>query len=50
MEKIRCAYEQMITGEAISLEALFSPEGFRFDQFCKEFRLHPDSEIGRAHV
>jgi|GEM_PF-493009 len=50
MAKIRSAYEQRIAGEAISLEALFSPEGFRFDQFCKEFGMHPDSEVLKERI
>lgn len=50
MAKIRCSYEQMIAGEAISLEALFSPAGFRFDQFCKEFSMHPDSEMLKERI
>ena len=50
MAKIRSAYDQMISGEAISLEALFSPEGFRFDRFCKEFSMHPESEVLKERI
>lgn len=50
MTRIRSAYEQMIAGGAISLEALFSPEGFRFDSFCKEFNMHPVSEVLKERI
>jgi hypothetical protein len=50
MTKIRGAYEQMIAGPAISLEALFSPEGFRFDQFCREFSMHPESGVLKERI
>jgi hypothetical protein len=44
MAQMRSAYDQLISGPSISLEALFSPDGFRFDRFCKEFHPHPESE------
>lgn len=50
MTQIRRAYEQRIGGEPISLEALFSPDGFRFAQFCKAFSLHPDSEVLKERI
>lgn len=50
MSKIRGAYEQMIAGPAISLETLFSPDGFRFDQFCKEFSMHPESGMLKERI
>ncbi|HEV2479443.1 MAG TPA: terpene synthase family protein [Puia sp.] len=50
MTKIRLDYEQMIAGPAISLEALFSPDGFRFDKFCREFKVHPESEVLKERI
>jgi hypothetical protein len=44
MSQMHRAYRQLLSRAPLSLEALFSPEGFRFDQFCKEFSVHPDSE------
>ena len=44
MTRMRSAYDQLLLEPPISLEALFSPDGFRFDQFCAAFTAHPDSE------
>lgn len=44
MAQMRADYAQLLSGEPLSLEALLSPANFRFDQFCREFSVHPDSE------
>ncbi|HWB94450.1 MAG TPA: terpene synthase family protein [Puia sp.] len=44
MQRMRSEYEELVSGIPMSLEALLSPKGFRFDQFCREFNPHPDSE------
>ena len=44
MAQMRSAYARLLSGPPISLEALFSPDNFRFDRFCNEFTPHPESE------
>ena len=50
MQRMQSEYEELLSGTPISLEALFTPNGFRFDQFCREFNPHPDSEELKTRI
>lgn len=50
MRRVHSEYEELLAGIPMSLEALISPEGFRFDEFCREFHPHPDSEALKMRI
>ena len=50
MSAMRRDYQQLLSGPALSVEALISPAGFRFDEFCKAFSMHPDSEVLKKSI
>jgi hypothetical protein len=44
MSRMHADYARLLSGSPLSVEALISPDNFRFDRFCREFSAHPDSE------
>lgn len=44
LERVKLEYEGLLQSAPLSLEQLFSPEDFHFDEFCKSFNPHPQSD------
>lgn len=44
LERIQLEYEDLLRSNPLSLEALFSPEDFHFDEFFKSFNPHSQSD------
>lgn len=44
MDRVQHEYEELLGSPSFSLEKLFAPKNFRFDEFCKEFRPYPQSD------
>jgi len=57
LDRIRLEYAELVQSRTFSLEELFSPQDFQFDEFCKTFSVYPQSEellnlseaFGREH-
>ena len=43
LDRIRTEYAGLLQSTPLSLQELFEPENFRFDEFCKDFNPHPRS-------
>src|ERR1700761_2495409 len=44
LDRIKLEYAELVQSRTFSLEELFSPEDFQFDEFCKTFSMYPQSE------
>jgi hypothetical protein len=50
LERVKQEYVDLLKSTSFSLEKLFAPERFRFDEFCKNFSPHPQSDELKAIV
>jgi hypothetical protein len=44
LDRIKSEYADLVQSRTFSLEELFSPKDFQFDEFCKTFSIYPQSE------
>jgi hypothetical protein len=44
LDRIKSEYAELAQSRTFSLEELFSPQAFQFDEFCKTFSGYPQSE------
>jgi terpene synthase-like protein len=44
LDRIRSEYHHLVHSQTFSLAALFSPEDFRFNEFCRSFSAYPQSD------
>ena len=44
LDRIKIEYADLVQSRSFSLEELFSPQDFQFDEFCKTFSVYPQSE------
>jgi Terpene synthase family 2, C-terminal metal binding len=44
LDRMRSQYADLLQSEPLSLERLFSPQDFQFNEFCKTFSAYPQSE------
>ena len=44
LERIKIEYAELLYGSSLSLQNLFAPENFRFEEFCKNFNPHSQAE------
>jgi hypothetical protein len=44
LDRIKLEYAELVQTRTFSLEELFSPQDFQFDEFCKTFSMYPQSE------
>jgi hypothetical protein len=44
LERIQREYAELLQSTPFSLQKLFSPDGFQFDEFCRDFSPHPQSD------
>ena len=44
LDRIKSEYAELVHSHSFSLEELFSPKDFKFDEFCKTFSVYPQSE------
>ena len=48
LDRIKIEYADLVQSRSFSLEELFSPQDFQFDEFCKTFSIYPQSEEEHA--
>lgn len=44
LDRIRSEYRNLVHSQTFSLAALFSPDDFRFNEFCRTFSAYPKSD------